>query len=356
MTDINEQRSLLSESVEKLFRDMMANDLPAAEAAALAEGRLPAELWRRVEEHGIVSLFVPENAGGFGGNWQDACVVLNHAGFYAVPLPIAETLLAQRLLVRAGIEVPAGAIAIAAEATAQLRRDGAGWRLDGHASAVPWGNAAPHIAVVCEDPDGPRVALVAAADIAAMDNSCTVAREPMADLHFNGTPVRAIGACADDVFRLCTLLRVAQIGGALNCALRQSVQYANERTQFGKPIGKFQAIQHALALLADEAAAVNCAALAACRAADLGAADFEIAAAKLRANRAVGIATSIAHQVHGAIGFTREHTLHRVTQRLWSWRSQFGNDRFWAARLGAMVAQRGAHNLWPDLTGRSDKS
>jgi len=356
MTDINEQRNLLSESVAKLFRDMMADGLPESDAAALAQGQLPAALWRRVEQHGIVATLVPESAGGFGGNWLDACVVLGHAGYHAVPLPIAETLLAQRLLVEAGIDLPEGAIAIAAEAGAQLRRDGDGWRLDGHASAVPWGNAAPHCAVVCHHQGGMHIALVAANAITAMDNSCTVAREPVADLHFNNSPVRAAGACKSDVFALCTLLRVAQIGGALNRALHQSVQYANERNQFGKPIAKFQAIQHSLALLADEAAAVNCAALAACRAANLGDAGFEIAAAKLRANRAIGAATSIAHQVHGAIGFTREHTLHRVTQRLWSWRSQFGNDRFWAMQLGSMVAQRGARNLWPDLTGRSDRS
>src|SRR5205814_8400787 len=131
---------------------------------------------------------------------------------------------------------------------------------------------------------------------------------------------------------------------------------ANERVQFGKPIGKFQAIQQALALLAAEAAAVGCATLAACRRMECHDAAFEIAAAKWRANRAVGVATSIAHQVHGAIGFTREHALHRVTQRLWSWRSEYGNDQYWATRLGAMAARMGPQDFWSELTARGDEA
>ncbi len=67
---------------------------------------------------------------------------------------------------------------------------------------------------------------------------------------------------------------------------------------------------------------------------DPSAADFEIAAAKLRANRAVGVVTAVAHQVHGAIGFTEEYDLHRVTIPLMRWRSAHGNDAYWAQRLG----------------------
>lgn len=83
-------------------------------------------------------------------------------------------------------------------------------------------------------------------------------------------------------------------------------------------------------------------------------AGFEIAAAKLRANRAVGPATSITHQVHGAIGFTREYRLHGHTRRVMAWRSEYGNDRHWARHLGSRVAARGADNFWTDLTARSD--
>ncbi|MGH8444546.1 MAG: acyl-CoA dehydrogenase family protein, partial [Solimonas sp.] len=119
-------------------------------------------------------------------------------------------------------------------------------------------------------------------------------------------------------------------------------------------IGQFQAVQQQLALFGSEAAAVACAARAACGAAARGDAAFQIAAAKLRANQAIGFATATAHQVHAAIGFTHEYALRHATQRLWSWRTEFGNDRYWAERLGAVVAARGAEHFWSDLTARDD--
>src|SRR3546814_9024460 len=78
---------------------------------------------------------------------------------------------------------------------------------------------------------------------------------------------------------------------------------------------------------ATHAAAANSAAAGAAMAIDGGTdPGFAIGAAKLRANIAAGIGTDIAHQVHGAIGFTQEFALQRFTRRLWSWRSEYGED------------------------------
>lgn len=147
--------------------------------------------------------------------------------------------------------------------------------------------------------------------------------------------------------------RSCQIAGALDAALALSVGYVNERRQFGRPLGKFQAVQQNLASFACEAAAANCAAMGAAQALDRGEAHFEIAAAKLRANRAVEIGTTVAHQVHGAIGFTQEYGLHPLTRRLWQWRSEFGNDAYWSRELGSKVVAAGAEAFWSDLTART---
>ena len=141
----------------------------------------------------------------------------------------------------------------------------------------------------------------------------------------------------------------AKMAGALSAALDLSVEYTRQRQQFGKPLSSFQAIQQQLAVLAEESAAANMAAAAAFHAAAKGDADFAIACAKLRANQAARIGTAIAHQVHGAMGFTAEYRLHRLTQRLWKWSSQGGNERYWAERIGARVAAQGAENFWPSL-------
>jgi acyl-CoA dehydrogenase len=147
------------------------------------------------------------------------------------------------------------------------------------------------------------------------------------------------------------LVRACQMAGALRAALDISVAYTRDRQQFGKPLSSFQVIQQQLAVFAEEMAAAGAASAAAARAADRGDAQFEIAAAKLRANQAAAISTGIAHQVHGAIGFTAEHKLQKLTRRLWAWRSEFGNERHWADEIGASVAARGVSNFWPDLVG-----
>ena len=150
-------------------------------------------------------------------------------------------------------------------------------------------------------------------------------------------------------------LRVAQAAGALDAALMLSIEHANTRVQFGKPLAKFQAVQQSLATLAVEAAAVNVAGAAAARALDKGDALFEIAAAKLRTNQAIGIGTAIAHQVHGAIGFTQDYALHPLTRGLMAWRSDYGNDAYWAGVLGDLACANGGAELWAEITRRGDR-
>ena len=79
---------------------------------------------------------------------------------------------------------------------------------------------------------------------------------------------------------------------------------------------------------------------------------IEAASAKIRVGEAAGEGAAIAHQVLGAIGFTREHVLHRYTRRLWTWRDDFGSESVWAVKLGNLVAAKGADALWPMLAER----
>jgi acyl-CoA dehydrogenase len=145
------------------------------------------------------------------------------------------------------------------------------------------------------------------------------------------------------------------MAGALERILEQSVQFSLDRVQFGRPIAKFQAVQQNLANLAGEVAAAGAAADGAAEAVALYGVEgdivaAEVAIAKLRVGDAAGAGAAIAHQVHGAMGFTYEHTLHHSTRRLWSWREEFGNETLWAERLGRAVAAKGADALWPFVT------
>jgi acyl-CoA dehydrogenase len=150
--------------------------------------------------------------------------------------------------------------------------------------------------------------------------------------------------------------RSLQIAGALESMLDISVRYSNERVAFEKKISKFQAVQHNLARLAGESAAALAAATSAADAFAAGAAPdaafLEAASAKIRCSEAAEKAAAIAHQVHGAIGFTIEHILHRYTLRALAWRDDFGSESYWAVELGKRVAANGADELWPLVASR----
>lgn len=346
---MNELQSLFHDTVTRLFTDLATQDL----LERTEEGEWPGELWEAIEQGGLTRPNLPEDVGGAGGTWSDAYLIVRAAGRFCVPLPVAETLLAGWLLNRAGIEIPDGPLTVLPEVVEHAALEGGGLNHKTH--RVPWGRNVAHAVFVTERDGTSRVGLLAldGADIAEGDN---LAREPRDDIEFtNATPIALAEAelppGAPALFG--AMLRSAQMAGALESILAQAVQYAGERIQFGRPIAKFQAIQQDLARLAGQVAASTTAAQVAFRAADReGDFTFEVACAKVRVGDAVEESTSIAHQVHGAIGFTYEHKLHFATRRLWSWRAEYGTASEWAALLGRAAIARGADELWPYVTSR----
>jgi acyl-CoA dehydrogenase len=344
--------SIIVDTATRIFQDLCdPNTVNEAE-----NGVWPKALWDALEESGLPLTWVPEELGGAGAELADGFAVLRVAGHFAAPVPLAETLMAGWLLSRAGITAPSGPMTIApihADGHVTVTRDGA---LAGRARKVPFARNASRIAVLVNRGGGTAVALVAAAGL-PVSQSTSLAGEPRDDVSFDGVVPEAIRPAVIDQDRLVSFgaaMRLQQMAGALERILEQSVQYALDRSQFGRPIAKFQAIQHNLATLAGEVAAASAAADAAAEACALpDVAISEIAIAKVRGGEAAGTGAAIAHQVHGAMGFTYEHSLHHSTRRLWSWREEFGNEAVWAARLGRLVAARGADELWPFITAGS---
>ncbi len=144
-------------------------------------------------------------------------------------------------------------------------------------------------------------------------------------------------------------MRAQQMAGAMERCLAYALAYANERKQFGRPIGKFQAVQHMLADAAGQYAAATAAADLAASAWGTSAFPLAAAIAKARTGEAAGRVAEICHQVHGAMGFTQEHPLHYATRRLWSWRDEFGGEAVWQDRIGRAVCEAGGEVLWATL-------
>ncbi len=349
MNESSELRTILAEQVERLLADQCSREaLLAADG-----GDWPEALWEACGEAMLTHVLVPEEAGGVGGCWEDAYEVIRLAGHYAAPIPLAEGILARALLARAGLEAPDGLLTIAdGGESARLEGD----RLTARFARTPWGARAQHLVTLVAGDRGPSVVLAERTALALEAEGRNTANEPRDDLAANGVTV-ANAPCnlADGALQqFGAMIRSAQIAGAVERVLALSVQYTQERVQFGRPLAKFQAVQQLLAVLAGETTASGTAAQTAFRAAD-GEGDplFEIAVAKTRCGMAANEAPKIAHQVHGAIGFTHEHMLHHLTRRLWAWRAEFGVDGHWAAELGRMAARDGGAALWPMLTARS---
>jgi len=341
--------TLVQEVAGKLFADLVPPKL-VNEAEA---GKFPDSLWKAVNDAGFPDALAAgaESPGELAG-MADAAAILREAGRHAAPLPLAETMIARWLLTGAGLKAPEAPLTIAPaerESALELKRAGKGWRLAGRAAGVPWARHSAGIVVVGQG----QVALVApeSADIRSGKN---LAGEPRDDLSFDAaveTGPAAPGVDAALVYRLGALSRSVMMAGALDEVLKLTVQYANDRVQFGRPIGKFQAIQQQLSVLAENVAASGVVASAAVEvAAQKGDFPFAVAVAKARVGEAAGKVAEIAHQVHGAIGFTHEHRLHHLTRRLWSWRDEFGVESEWQQELGRVVAARGGDGLWTLLS------
>ncbi len=324
-------RAILLDQVEKLLSDAAGPDLLRANE----RGEWPAALWEEAEALGLPLALVPESMGGAGLGWGDAAALWQLLGRHASPLPLGEGMIAAALLAAAGVAPRAGYLGLAVDT-----------------APVVWGRRAAALVQVM----GETVALQPGP--ATHQGRAGFAREP-ADAAAPGVPVaegRLPPAYGPEAGMLAgALLNAARIAGALETVLAMTVDYANTRKQFGRPIGGFQAVQQLLARCAGEVAVAGVAAGQAGRAADrhgLAGATFEIASAKVVCGEAAHAGAEIVHQVHAAIGFTDDHALHLFTRRLWEWRDGFGAERVWARRIGEAALARGGAALWPDLTTR----
>jgi alkylation response protein AidB-like acyl-CoA dehydrogenase len=116
-----------------------------------------------------------------------------------------------------------------------------------------------------------------------------------------------------------------------------TLDYANQRSQFGKPIGKFQALQQQISEVAELVFGARMAAEMACRSTGWQPEPMLCAMAKTQTSQAVARVTSVAHAVHGAIGVTYEFDLHLYTRRLNEWARAGGGSAYWAGILGQQV-------------------
>ena len=350
--------SLVVDTTNRLLSELCGPEV----VTAAEDGIRSHALWRTLEESALTRAWIPETLGGPGTSLADGFAIVRLAGTHALPAPFAETLLAGWLASDAGLEPPQGPLTVApVDGASSIGLEGDA--LSGSAARVPFARVCGHLVVVFESGDsGSMTKGVALVDrsACAIEPGSSLAGEPSDTVVFDGVvPIARSAASAVDraerLRRMGAATRAEQMAGALEGCLEQSLQYAADRHQFGRPIAKFQAVQHNLAVLAGEVAAATTSADAAASAIARHGIDDErtflaVATAKIRCGQAAGAGAGIAHQVHGAMGFTREYSLQHRTRRLWAWRDEFDPETMWAIELGRHVAQRGGDALWATVT------
>ncbi len=305
------------------------------------------DFWRRLDELGLVRLTGAEQCGGSGAGWREAAELLTAAVRHGVRIPLAENdLLACWLLEAAGIPLDRAARTLCL--------------LDEHgrASGVPWASCAERVVVVWQRA-GEYLVADAELDCVGITNGTNMIGEPrdtvVADLEcLTGVPVTA--GVVEQLRMKSALVRSIQVCAALDRALELSIDHATSREQFGRPLSKFQTVQHLISDIAAEAALARSATEAALSAAIVSDwsdphLEFLVAASRSCAGHAASVVVRNAHQVHGAIGTTSEHRLHEYTRAALAWRSEFGSMQYWDDRITDMAMQAGANRLWNLISG-----
>ncbi|WP_285031850.1 acyl-CoA dehydrogenase family protein [Mycolicibacterium sp. lyk4-40-TYG-92] len=335
----------LIDVMEGVFADYRRAHRPAAPGEPL---ELDRALWQQLDSLGLVRLTGSERSGGSGGGWQESVELLTAAVRHGVRLPLAEhDLLACWLLEAAGQPIDDAVRTVhIVPGPAQA------------AEVAPWASVSDRVVVLWQagedyrliDVDSAQLTITPGVNLIGEPRDTVVVDTARWSGHFVKSEL------ITELKRKAALLRAIQVCAALDCAVAMSIEHSASRTQFGRPLTKFQAIQNLVADAAAEAALARAATESALATAietgwTSAHLEFQIAVARSCTGHAASVVTRNAHQVHGAMGTTHEHRLHEMTRAALAWRSENGSVYFWDRKVAAAAAGAGSNQLWALITG-----
>jgi alkylation response protein AidB-like acyl-CoA dehydrogenase len=336
-----------TELLRDVARGLLSSTLDpgAIESAERTEGVPP--LWSKLAELEWPLIGMGHEAEAV----EQLAAVLEVAGRHAAPVPLLETGLARWALgpLAASLDLDA-VLTVAADDGLRLERQGGEVAVSGTARRVPCASQARAILAYA---DGEAVLVPGGAAGVAIALGRNLAGEPRDEVSFSRAPGELVeGAPSREQITLRgALARSAMTLGAAAAVHDLTREHVSTRRQFDRPLLRLQVVGAHLATMAIECAlaqaAVEAAVDAHARGEDVA---WATATAKLATARAATTVSRLAHQLHGAIGMTREHRLQLWTRRLWSWRQEAGAEAEWEARLGAGVLAAGEDALWAFVT------
>lgn len=369
--ELDESHELLRRSA----REFLEQRFPLTRLREVEKSELgfdPA-LWREMAGLDWAGLAFPEELGGAGADFLSLYALHLELGRALVPSPqLSSSVIAGELLLAGGasgsqrellrrmaqgeaIVAPAldepeggfGADAIQLPA----RRDGSGWRLSGSKLFVPYAHVAEKILVAARSAPGPDglclFLLDRGAPGLAIESLPNIADLPLFAVTLDGVaagPEHCVGkadcagALLEPVCQRAGILQCAELVGAGERVLDMTVRYALDRSQFGHPVGKYQAVQY---LCTDIAIDVHVASLLSRHAAwrlDAGLpAAYQVAAARAHAGLAAQRIVRQAHEVFAGAAFMLENDLQLFTRRAKHWELSLGDFHHQQERLAALL-------------------
>ena len=296
------------------FVDILRDQVSSAIVRESEWSRRPPALWQIFEDSGFADALIAEEFGGVGLAPAEVQPLIVACGDYLLPAAFGQTMIARMLIAKAGCDVPTGPIVLWPQTA------------DGRLRSL----VAPG---ACEA----AMALTQCGDAFALRQLRATPHEKdgfglMTTAIDEAPPLLGFAAPDVDLFDIAAALTACLMVGAMSRMLSMTLDYANNRQQFGRPLGKFQAIQHQLAGAAEHVALAGVAA----RLPFIGDKAFDpvrVAIAKLIANQATDVLCTVAHGVHGAIGISEEYDLQLYSRRLRRWQQSFGSETVWAQRI-----------------------
>ncbi|MEP5937235.1 MAG: acyl-CoA dehydrogenase family protein [Erythrobacter sp.] len=299
MSDINEM-------LVEQFTGLVASISPPSQVRAAESPTTTHPMWQQIAESGFLDLLVPEDMGGAGLTLDSLFLLAVVAGEHALPVPFAETAMARGLLAAGGASAPDDAVIVLAPSS----------------NITPLAAGATHALIQKEQ----ELCLVTLSG-EGLDPFSAGAEATLTP----GEAIASIPMGSVDLLATAAALTAANMAGGMVKLQQMSNTYAGERQQFGRPLGKFQAIQQQLAVMAEQVASAYIAAR-------IGLSGDQVvpvraAMAKCRVSEAAHQVSAIAHAVHGAIGATEEYDLQLYSRRLKQGQLAFGSESYWALRL-----------------------
>ncbi|MEH6909123.1 MAG: acyl-CoA dehydrogenase family protein [Oceanicoccus sp.] len=367
--DLNTEQTLLKNSAKSFLKEECPSSL--IREVRESDQAFPQKLWKDMADMGWMGLGIDEKYEGIGGSASDVAVLMEAMGEVSLPAPFFTTVVVSGTtiqqssneeiktkllpLIVAGQLISSFALIepnneyglthIRTTATA----DGSNWIFSGTKLFVEYAKGAHYFLTVASvEGSGLIIAMIdATTDGIELKSMPTLDYSKQCEVVFNAVKVPAenilaVGEDAELILKhledICAVAKCSEMMGAIQSVLDVSVEYAKDRTQFGQPIGGFQAIQHHCANMAvDVDSARYLTGLAAWKLSQGMPATKEASMAKAFVSKAAVRISKLGHQIHGAISFCDEHDMHLYLRRSQSASMAFGSSEYHLEKVARQI-------------------